>query len=173
MTSAVLQRTLANVRINVHLSRVRRNLNEVVRYGRMPRKNTAYKKVQFNYAKTHINKLEPFWQKALWSNKTKLNLWGGQHWWYVWRAPNAAIEENTLMPTVKMICECFAAAGNRQNSKHNWFWKIRRHFEGKCLSLGSKVGFRSGLDFQLDLSIEADPENRFEERNVKPWNELD
>ena len=56
-------------------------------------------------------------KKVLWTDKTKIELFGRNDKRYVWRKPNAAFEEKNLMPTVKhgggsiLVWGCFAASG--------------------------------------------------------------
>lgn len=79
---------------------------------------TRYHKLAcYTYAKPHINKLETFRQKVLWSDETKVELFERNNRRYIWWAPNKYFEEKNLIQTNKhngdsiMIWECLAAFG--------------------------------------------------------------
>ena len=69
------------------------------------------------YAKKHPGESEVMWQKVLWSDKTKMELFGLNAKRYVWRKPNTAHQPKNTIPTVKhgggsiMLCGCFSSAG--------------------------------------------------------------
>uniref|UniRef100_A0A8C5LSG7 Transposase n=1 Tax=Leptobrachium leishanense TaxID=445787 RepID=A0A8C5LSG7_9ANUR len=58
-----------------------------------------------------------FWDSVLWTDETKLELFGPMDQRYVWRRKNKAYEEKNNLPTVKhgggsiMLWGCFASAG--------------------------------------------------------------
>ncbi|KAK5897970.1 hypothetical protein CgunFtcFv8_015428 [Champsocephalus gunnari] len=57
------------------------------------------------------------WKKVLWSDETKIELFGHQGKRYVWRKPNTSDHPQNTIPTVKhcggiiMLWECFSSAG--------------------------------------------------------------
>ena len=65
----------------------------------------------------HIDKPQSFWQNVLWTDETKLELFGKSHKLYVHRRKNEAYKEKNTVPTVKhggglvMFWGCFAASG--------------------------------------------------------------
>ena len=53
------------------------------------------------FAKTHLNKSKSFWENVLWTDETKLELFGKAHHLYVYRKQNEAFKEKNTFPPVK------------------------------------------------------------------------
>ena len=89
--------------------------------GCRPRKTPLLKKnhldARIKYAKEHINKDSSFWKRILWSDETKLELFGHSSQQYVYREKNAEFQPKNTVPTVKhgggslMFWGCFSAKG--------------------------------------------------------------
>ena len=60
-----------------------------------------HKKVRQEFAKMHIDKPQSFWENVLWTDETKLELFGKSHQLYVHRHKNEAYKEKNTVPTVK------------------------------------------------------------------------
>ena len=100
---------------------IRRQLNERGLYGRRPRRKPLlkdrHKKAWLEFAKTHLNKPKSFWENVLWTDETKLELFGKSHRLCVYRKRNEAFKQKNTLPTVKhgggslMFWGCFAASG--------------------------------------------------------------
>ena len=120
-TSRDLQADLAAAGTKVHRTTVRRVLNNAGLYGRVARKKPLLKKkhreARLQFAKSHVDKPAAYWEKVLWSDETKIELFGQNEQRYVWRKPNTAFQEKNLVPTVKhgggsiMVWGCFASSG--------------------------------------------------------------
>ena len=88
---------------------------------RTPRKktyiNTVNHKKRLSFAKTYINKDNSFWNKVIFSDESKFNIFGSDSQNYVWRKPNTELEIRYLHQTVKheggsvMVWGCMAASG--------------------------------------------------------------
>lgn len=71
----------------------------------------------------HVDKPQSFWENVLWTDETKLELFGKSHQPYVYRRKNEAFKEKNTMPTLKhggvslMFWGCFAASGTGWNQK--------------------------------------------------------
>ena len=69
------------------------------------------------FVKLHLNKPQDFWNNVLWTDQTKVELFGHNAQQHVWRKPNTAYQHKHLIPTVKhgggglMMWACFAATG--------------------------------------------------------------
>ncbi len=69
------------------------------------------------FAKKHLKDSEMVTNKILWSDETKIELFGLNSKWYVWRKPGTAHHLSNTVPTVKhgggsiMLWGCLSAAG--------------------------------------------------------------
>ena len=103
----------------VHVTTISQALHKSGLYGRVARRKPLLKKAhlesRLRYAKNHSGDSEAMWQKVLWSDETKMELFGLNAKRYVWYKP-AHHPKNTI-PTVKhgggsiMLWGCFSSAG--------------------------------------------------------------
>ena len=120
-TSKELQASLASVKVSVHDSTIRKRLGKNGIHGRVPRrkplltkKNT---KARLTFAKKHLDDPQDFWENILWTDETKVELFGRCASRYIWRKTNTAFHKKNIIPTVKhgggsvMVWGCFAASG--------------------------------------------------------------
>ncbi|KAG2458274.1 TCB1 transposase, partial [Polypterus senegalus] len=87
-------------------------------YGRVARRKPLLSKrhmaVCLEFAKRHLKDSQTMRNKILWSDETKIELFGVKH---VWRKPGTAHHQANTIPTVKhgggsiMLWGCFSAAG--------------------------------------------------------------
>lgn len=120
-TSSDLQATLQEAGVQVSTSTIRRHLNRGGLHGRIARKKpllrAQHKKARLEYAREHIDESKTFWHKILWSDETKIELYGHNHQRYVWRQVNQAFQEKNTIATVKhgggslMLWGCVSANG--------------------------------------------------------------
>ena len=81
--------------------------------------NCWHKKSRLEFAKTYLRKPKSFWENVMWTDETKLELFGKAHYCTVFRKWNEAFKEKNTVPTVKhgggsqMFWGCFAASGTR------------------------------------------------------------
>ena len=72
------------------------------------------------FAKEHLDDPEEAWEKVMWSNETKIELFGINSTRHVWRKRNAEYNPKNTIPTVKhggenlMLWGCFSAKGTGQ-----------------------------------------------------------
>ncbi len=120
-TSKELQASLASIKVSVHDSTIRKRLGKNSIHGRVPRqkplltkKNT---KARLTFAKKYLNYPQDFWANILWTDATKVELFGRCVSCYIWRKTNTAFHKKNIIPTVKygggsvMVWGCFAASG--------------------------------------------------------------
>lgn len=120
-TSKQLQDTLASVNVHVHDSTIRKTLGKNGIHGRVPRRKPLLTKknikARLTFAKNHLDHPQSFWENVLWTDQTKVELFGRNASRYIWRKKNTAFDKKNIVPTVKhgggsvMIWACFAASG--------------------------------------------------------------
>ena len=70
---------------------------------------------QLRFAKLHLNKPQDFWNNVLWTDQTKVEMFGHNAQQHVWRKLNTIYQHKHLIPTVTggglMIWTCSAATG--------------------------------------------------------------
>ncbi|TKS65777.1 Transposable element [Collichthys lucidus] len=115
------QHDLAAEGVTVHRSTIQRTLHKEMLYGRVMRRKpflrTCHKQSRLRYAKAHLDKPASFWNKVLWTDECKIELFGHNKGRYAWRKKNTAFQDKHLLPTVKfgsgsiMLWGCVASAG--------------------------------------------------------------
>uniref|UniRef100_A0A8C5N0N9 Transposase n=1 Tax=Leptobrachium leishanense TaxID=445787 RepID=A0A8C5N0N9_9ANUR len=121
VTAEELRKDLSDVGTEVSAQTIRRTLRNEGLHARTPRRTPLMspknKKSRLQYAKSHVDKPQKFWDSVLWTDETKLELFGPMDQRYVWRRKNKAYEEKNTLPTVThggrsiMLWGCFASAG--------------------------------------------------------------
>ena len=121
LTAKDLQGDLAKAGTDVSVQTVRRQLYEQRLHARTPRRTplltTRHKKSRIQYAKENLEKPKKFWESVLWTDETKIELFGPMDHRYVWRKKNEAFVEKNTLPTVKhgggsvLLWGCFASSG--------------------------------------------------------------
>ncbi len=120
-TSKELQASLASVKVSVHDSTIRKRLGKNGLHGRVPRLKPLLSKknikAHLSFARKHLDDPQDFWENTLWTDETKVELFGRCVSHYIWRKSNTAFQKKNIMPTVKygggcvMVWGCFAASG--------------------------------------------------------------
>ncbi len=59
------------------------------------------KKARLSFARKHLDDPQDFWENTLWTDKTKVELFGRCVSHYIWRKSNTAFQKNNIIPTVK------------------------------------------------------------------------
>ncbi len=76
-----------------------------------------HKKARKQFAKDKQTKDMDYWNHVLWSDETKINLFGSDGVKRVWRQPGEEYKDKSVLPTVKhgggsvMVWGCMSAAG--------------------------------------------------------------
>ncbi|KAI4900378.1 hypothetical protein NFI96_000696 [Prochilodus magdalenae] len=120
VTAKELKKDLSDVGTEVSAQTIRRALHNEDLHARTSRRTPLLtpknKKSRLQYAKSHVDKPQRFWDSVLWSDETKLELFGTMDQRYVWRRKNQAYEQKNTLPTVKhgggsiMLWGCFASS---------------------------------------------------------------
>ena len=105
----------------VHQSTISRTLHNANLFGRVARKKPflkeSHRKARLEFARNHVNDPEQQCRKLLWSDETKIELFGVNQKKYVWRRPGTEFAPRNTIPTVKhgggsiMLWGCFSAEG--------------------------------------------------------------
>ncbi|KAK3574095.1 hypothetical protein QTP86_002852 [Hemibagrus guttatus] len=117
-TSKELQASLASVKVIVHDSK---RLDKNGLHGRVPRRKPLLSKknikARLSFARKHLDDPQDFWENTLWTNETKIELFGRSVSHYVWCKSNIAFQNKNIIPKVKygggsvIVWGCFAASG--------------------------------------------------------------
>ena len=95
---------------------VRKVLSKNGYHGRMTRKR-PFVSMKNRAVRLHVSKGHEFWKNVLWSDETKINLFGSYGVHRVWRKVNAENDVANVTPTVKhgggsvMLWGCMSAYG--------------------------------------------------------------
>ncbi len=79
-----------------------------------------HKKARLEFARAHADKDEDYWDSMLWSDETKINVFGTDGFKTVWRRKGEENKEKCMVPTVKhgggsvLMWGCMSAAGVRE-----------------------------------------------------------
>ena len=122
VTAKELQKLdLAATGIEVSVLTLRRTLHAEGFHSRTQRRTPLlthkHKKARLHYAQGYLNKPQKFWNTILWSDETKLGIFGAMNQRYTWTKKNEAYVEKNTLPTVKhgggslMFWGCFASSG--------------------------------------------------------------
>ncbi len=121
ITVAELQRCIREMGESCRKSTITAALHQSGLYGRVARRkplvSARHMKACMEFAKKHLKDSKMVTNKVLWSDETKIELFGLNSKRYVWRKPGTAHHLSNTVPTVKhgggsiMLWGCFSAAG--------------------------------------------------------------
>ncbi|KAK3507235.1 hypothetical protein QTP70_011919 [Hemibagrus guttatus] len=120
ITAKAILMNLGSAGGNISRQTVQRTLHTAGFHGRTTRRTPLlqirYTKARLAFANAHLDKEEDFWSSVLWSDETKIELFGHNDVAFIWRKKEAFNSKNTI-PTVKhgggnlMFWGCFSAGG--------------------------------------------------------------
>lgn len=177
-------RSIANelqetVGITVHPETIRRCLRSEGIHSRIPRKKPLIsavnqtKRLEFAKRYHRIHESDPgFWQRVIFTDESKFNVFGNDSRGKVWRKKNQALKMKNLIPTVKhgggsvMVWGCMAASGvgklhfiNSTMDRHVYLSILKTSFLSSVIDLGLSENYM----FQQD----NDPKHT--SRLIKEW----
>ncbi|KAK3514520.1 hypothetical protein QTP70_021498, partial [Hemibagrus guttatus] len=85
--------------------------------GRVPLLKPVHVRAHLKFAREHLDDPEEDWENVIWSDETKIELFGKNSTCRVWRRKNAELHPKNTIPTVKhgggniMLWGCFSAKG--------------------------------------------------------------
>ncbi len=107
--------------VTISRDTIRRTLHRNGMHGWRPRKKPLlkprHKKARLEFARAHADKDEDYWDSILWSDETKINVFGTDGFKTVWRRKGEEYKEKCMVPTVKhgggsvIMWGCMSAAG--------------------------------------------------------------
>ncbi len=107
--------------VTISCDTIRRTLQRNGMHGCRPRKKPLlkprHKKAHLESARAHADKDEDYWDSILWSDETKINVFGTDGFKTVWHHKGEEYKERCMVPTVKhgggsvLMWGCTSAAG--------------------------------------------------------------
>ena len=105
----------------VSSSTIKRKLNELGLFDYSPSKKPILTKTHINmrmsYCQKYLFKSDAFWERVIFSDECKFNLYNSDGCFYVWRKPKNSFEQASIKPTVKygnggvFVWGCFSSKG--------------------------------------------------------------
>ncbi len=107
--------------VTISRDTIRHTLQRNGMHGCRPRKKPLlkprHKKARLEFARAHADKDEDYWDSILWSDETKINVFGTDGFKTVWRRKGEEYKDKCMVPTVKrgggsvLMWGCMSAAG--------------------------------------------------------------
>ena len=109
ITLKELQSSTAEIVVSVHSSTLSHTLHRVGLYGRVARKKPLLKEKKF--AKRHVGDSPNIWKNVLWSDETKIELFGHQGKRCLAQTNTSHHPENTMVVAATCCGDVFQSAG--------------------------------------------------------------
>jgi len=155
---------------------LQRTLHKGGLHGRRPRKtpllHPRHRKARLAFAKAHLDKDPSFWSSVLWSDETKMELFGHRDVAFVWRKKGEAYNPKNTVPTVKhgggsiMLWGCFSASGPGNLVKVDGIMKKEQYI--KILEENIKQSAEK-LHLGEHWTYQQDNDPKHTAKSVKKW----
>ncbi len=165
ITVAELQRCIREMGESCRKSTITAALHQSGLYGRVARRkpllSARHMKARMEFAKKHLKDSKMVTNKIIWSDETKIELFGLNSKRYVWRKPGTAHHLSNTVPTVKhgggsiMLWGCFQLQGQDDwlQSRERWMrpstgisWTKNLLQSAQDLRLGRRFTFQQDND---------------------------
>ena len=119
-----------------------------------PLLQNRHKKARLQFATAHGDKDQTFCRNVLWSDETKIELFGHNDHHYVWRKKGDACKPKNTIPTVKyhvvrLLC-CRRDWCTSQNRWHHEGGKLCGYIEATSQNISQEVKAWSQMGLQMD-----------------------
>ncbi len=132
--------------VTISRDTIRRTLQRNGMHGCRPRKKPLlkprHKKARLEFARAHADKDEDYWDSILWSDETKINVFGTDGFKTVWCRKGEEYKEKCMVPTVKhgggsvLMWGCKSAAGRGGGAAFHWwhheFTNVLLYWKRRC-----------------------------------------
>lgn len=155
---------------------VRNVLHSAEIYGRTARKkpylSAVNREKRLGFAKLYVNKSINFWRRVIFSDESKFNIFGSDGKKFVWRKPNAELQPQNIVPTVKhgggsvMVWACMAYDGVGKLTFIEGIMNARKYIEVLRDNLNASA-VKLGLAGQYHFQQDNDPKHTA--RVTKEW----
>lgn len=176
ITKKAIAKDLEVSGIKVSTSTIKRILHKNDLRGYRARKKPLlqqrHRRARLKFARDHQNKDATFWKNVLWSDETKMELFGHNDQRYVWRKAGEAFHPNKTVPTVKhgggsiMLWGCFAAAGTGKLHKIDGIMRKEHYVEILKQNLKSSARM---LKLGRNWTFQQDNDPKHTAHVVKQW----
>ena len=141
---------------------------------KVPLLKKTHIQARLKFAKEHLDDPEEAWEKVMWSDETKIELFGINWTRRVWRKRNAEYNPKNTIPTVKhgggnlMLWGCFSAKGRGR----------LHHIEGRMNGaiyreiLGDKLPSVRALNMGHGWVFQHDNDSDSKRSILRSWNGL-
>ncbi|KAF2344343.1 Homeobox domain-like [Trinorchestia longiramus] len=132
-------------------------------------------KARLKYANDHLNKPATFWNSVLWSDETKIELFGRNSTNHVWRQQNEEYKPKCTIPTVKfgggsiMVWGCFSSSGVGKLHIIEGTMNGRKYFEILEEQLIPLLKLKHLLKLKRGWKLQQDNDLKHTANETKEW----